>query len=111
MTEEMREPTFVILTALVPQPRHGYAIISDALTISDGAVRLQPGTLYAALDRLRAQDLVAVEREEVVQGRLRRYFALTDTGLAALRKEADRRLALTNRSIVRLRDPGPVISS
>ena len=111
MTKEMREPTFVILTALVAEPRHGYAIISDALGLSDGAVRLQPGTLYSALDRLRADGLVSVEREEVVQGRLRRYFALTETGLRALRKEAARRQTITNRSLDRLRAPGPVMLS
>lgn len=107
----MREPTFAILTALVAEPKHGYAIISDALELSDGAVRLQPGTLYAALDRLRAEGLVDVERDEVVQGRLRRYFALTETGLAALRGEAARRQAMTNRSLDRLRAPGPVMPS
>ena len=111
MIKEMREPTFVILTALVAEPRHGYAIISDALELSDGAVRLQPGTLYAALDRLRAEGLVGVEREELAQGRLRRYFALTDAGLSALREEAARRQAMARRSLDRLRAPGPVMPS
>ena len=111
MAKEMREVTFVILTALVAEPRHGYAIISDALELSAGAVQLQPGTLYAALDRLRAEGLVGVEREEVVQGRLRRYFALTEIGLGVLHKEAARRQAVTKRSLDRLRAPGPVMPS
>jgi DNA-binding PadR family transcriptional regulator len=104
----MREPTFVILTALLPAPRHGYAIISDALELSDGSVILQPGTLYAALDRLRQEGLVVIDHEEVVQGRLRRYFALTDVGVAALREEALRRQAVTSRSLSRL---GTVLST
>ena len=36
--------------------------------ISDGRVRLRAGTLYTALDRLRADGLVAVDGEEVVEG-------------------------------------------
>lgn len=107
----MREPTFIILTALVAGSRHGYAIIGDALELSGGSVRLQPGTLYAALDRLRVEGLVGIEREEVVQGRLRRYFALTDAGLATLRQEADRRQATTGRALDRLRTPGRVMPS
>lgn len=111
MAKEMRDPTFVILSALVSEPRHGYAIITDALALSDGAVRLQPGTLYAALDRLRTEGLVGVEREEVVQGRLRRYFALTDAGIGALSEEAARRQAMTSRLLERLRTPGRVLPS
>jgi PadR family transcriptional regulator PadR len=109
MTKDMREPTFVILTALVPAPRHGYAIITDAFDLSGGTVVLQPGTLYAALDRLRQEGLVAVDHEEVVQGRLRRYFALTDAGTTALSKEALRRETVTTRSLNRLRAAGTVL--
>ena len=45
--------------------------------ISGGRVRLRPGALYTALDRLRADELIGVDREEVVDGRLRRYYRLT----------------------------------
>jgi hypothetical protein len=50
----MQEPTFLILTALADRAQHGYGIMRDAKRISDGRVRLRAGTLYAALDRLRA---------------------------------------------------------
>jgi Transcriptional regulator PadR-like family len=46
-------------------PQHGYGIIADAGRISAGAVRLQAGTLYTALDRLRSVGLVEPDREEV----------------------------------------------
>ena len=49
----MQEPTFLILTALAAGPQHGYGIITDAERISGGVTRLQTGTLYMALDRLR----------------------------------------------------------
>jgi DNA-binding PadR family transcriptional regulator len=53
-------------------------------------VRLRAGTLYAALDRLTSDGLVEVEREEVVDGRLRRYYRLTEPGAARLAAEAER---------------------
>ena len=86
----MQEPTFLILTALADRAQHGYGIMRDAERISDGRVRLRAGTLYAALDRLQADGLVAADREEVVDGRLRRYYRLTGDGAVQLAAEVDR---------------------
>ncbi|GID31686.1 PadR family transcriptional regulator [Paractinoplanes brasiliensis] len=86
----MREPTFWILTALVKQARHGYGIIQEVAALSEGQVTLQAGTLYAALDRLHAEGLVAVDRDEKVDGRDRRYYRLTEGGVAALEAETAR---------------------
>lgn len=103
MTKEMREPTFAIMSALAEGPRHGYAIITEAAELSGGTVALQAGTLYAALDRLRSERLVEIASEEIVQGRLRRSFALTDRGLEALTAEATRRRETAERALTRLR--------
>lgn len=84
----MREPTFLILTALADEPRHGYGVIKQVAELSDGHTTLLPGTLYAALDRLTAEGLVQPDREERVEGRLRRYYRLTDSGRAALAARA-----------------------
>jgi DNA-binding PadR family transcriptional regulator len=89
----MQEPTFLILTALAAGSQHGYGIITDAALISGGATRLQTGTLYMALDRLRSAGLVAPDREEVADGRLRRYYRLTDEGATLLAAETERRRA------------------
>nr|WP_122975799.1 PadR family transcriptional regulator [Actinoplanes teichomyceticus] len=86
----MREPTYFILAALQDEPRHGYAIIKRAAELSGGRVRPATGTLYTALDRLAGEGFVRVVREETVNGRVRRYYALTPDGLAALRAEAVR---------------------
>ena len=64
----MQEATFLILTALADGTQHGYGIIADVQQISGGRVRLRAGTLYTALDRLRADGLIGVDREEVVEG-------------------------------------------
>ncbi len=99
----MREATFLILTALAGQSRHGYGIIQEVATLSTNRVRLLPGTLYTALDRLAAQGLVELEREEVTGGRLRRYYRLTPVGLSALDSEAARLRALATAAEGRLR--------
>jgi PadR family transcriptional regulator PadR len=85
----MREPTFYTLAALLDGPLHGYAIIKRVHELSQQRVRLSAGTLYAALDRLTDAGLIEVEREEVVNGRARRYYRITTTGRAALLHEAE----------------------
>ncbi|NHC14644.1 PadR family transcriptional regulator [Motilibacter deserti] len=100
---EMREPSFLILTALAGGPLHGYAVIAEVAQMSQGRVRLRAGTLYAALERLAAEGLVASSGEQVVDGRLRRYFRLTDEGEQALTLEARRLRENADRAVARLR--------
>jgi DNA-binding PadR family transcriptional regulator len=99
----LREPTFLILTALAAGSQHGYGILRDVEEISEGRVILQAGTLYAALDRLSGDGLVAVDREEVVDGRLRRYYRLTEPGAARLAAEVEKLQAHTRAARRRLR--------
>ncbi|MEU7924592.1 helix-turn-helix transcriptional regulator [Micromonospora sp. NPDC049801] len=86
----LREPTFLILTALAVEPMHGYGLIGEVAALSDNRVSLRPGTLYGALDRLVDAGLVDVDREEVVDGRLRRYYRLSPDGDATLSAETER---------------------
>ncbi|WP_117213203.1 helix-turn-helix transcriptional regulator [Allorhizocola rhizosphaerae] len=103
----MREPTFLVLTALVDGPRHGYGIIREVAALSDGRVKLLPGTLYAALDRLVAQGLVEHVRDEVADGRMRRYYRLTSAGLQVLTAEIARLRQLAGAAESRLRALNP----
>jgi DNA-binding PadR family transcriptional regulator len=98
----MQEASFLILTSLAAGTQHGYGIIADVLEISGGKVRLLAGTLYAALDRLRAEGLIDVDREEVVDGRLRRYYRLSPTGGRQLAAEAERLGANARTALARL---------
>jgi DNA-binding PadR family transcriptional regulator len=75
-THGLQEATLLVLTALSRGSRHGHGIVTDVQQISGGRVRLRAGTLYTALDRLRAAGLIDVDREEVTDGRLRRYYRL-----------------------------------
>lgn len=102
----MREPTFLVLTALADGPLHGYGVILEVERLSAGRTRLRAGTLYTALDRLSDEGLVEIASEEVVDGRLRRYYRLTDTGTATLRAESLRRVAVSKEALRRLRLAG-----
>ena len=90
MAQSIQEPTFLILTALAGGPLHGYGVITEVTALSAGRLTLRAGTLYAALDRLTTAGQVAPDHEEVVDGRLRRYYRLTDSGAATLAEEAER---------------------
>jgi PadR family transcriptional regulator, regulatory protein PadR len=87
---EMREPTYFVLASLLDGPLHGYAIIKRTAELSDGRVRMATGTLYTALDRLAAEGYVRMVSEEIVNGRARRSYGLTESGSGALRTEAMR---------------------
>ena len=85
--------TFQILLALVDAERHGYAIMKEVAAHSAGAVRLGPGTLYGALERLLEAGLVAEAEERAdpaLNDERRRYYRLTEFGLAVVRAEARR---------------------
>lgn len=100
---EMREPTWLVLTALAGAERlHGYGVTQEVERLSAGRVRLRAGTLYAALDRLSGEGLVRSVSDEVVEGRLRRYYALTEEGRRSLAVEAEERTRVAREAMRRL---------
>lgn len=103
--ERLQEPSFLILTALAGHARHGYALLQEVAELSGGVVQLKVGSLYGALDRLAAQGLIEVDREEVVDSRLRRYYRLTAAGGQRLAAEAQRLHQQSGVALRRLR-PG-----
>jgi PadR family transcriptional regulator PadR len=109
----LQEPSFFILTSLVGQSLHGYGVMRAVSELSDGRITLRAGTLYAALERLTEDGLLTVEREEAVEGRLRRYYQLTEKGTARLEAEAQQlrtNAAIAARRLRKLRtNPGLVV--
>ena len=102
------EQTFQILTALIDGPLHGYGIIQEVEQLSGGRVQLKVGTLYGALDRLTGEGLLVLDREETVNGRLRRYYRLTDAATQVLAEDAERMAAQASVALARLRARGVV---
>jgi PadR family transcriptional regulator, regulatory protein PadR len=105
----MREPTFLVLTALAGGRKHGYGIIQDVVRLSDGDIRLRAGTLYAMLDRLTEDGLITMAGEEVVNGRLRRYYELTLHGTDVLTVESQRRMVVSKEALRRVRLAGGMV--
>ncbi len=88
---------FHILLALAQQQRHGYGIMLEAATLSAGAVRLPPATLYRSLQQLLDQAWIEESDERpdaTLDDERRRYYRLTDRGRDALRGESRRLAAL-----------------
>ena len=104
----MTEPAFFVLTALFGAPLHGYGIVGEVDSLSEGRVQLKIGSLYGILDRLVAEGLVALDREEAYQGRLRRYYRLTPEGTGRLTAEAARLQANATAALTRLKPLGVV---
>jgi DNA-binding PadR family transcriptional regulator len=82
---------FQVLLALAAGEAHGYAVMRFVEQVTDGTVRLGPGTLYRTIGRLLADGLV----EEVEGGdpaaphdARRRYYRLTPLGRRAAQAEA-----------------------
>ena len=106
MTNEIREPTFLVMAALAGGRRHGYGIIQEVGRLSGGTTRLRAGTLYAMLDRLTHDNLIQTAGEEVVDGRLRRYYELTSDGTTILARESRRRMVVSKEALRRVRLAG-----
>jgi DNA-binding PadR family transcriptional regulator len=98
----LRPVEFDILLALGDGDRHGYAIMQEALRRSEGALQLEPGTLYRALRRMRQAGLVTETTGRARDGddERRRYYRLTALGRKVASAEARRmaELVLTART-------------
>jgi len=91
----LQAATFHILLALADEDRHGYAIIQDVASRTDGSIRLSPGTLYRSIQRMLEDGLIVEPRERPAReddDERRRYYRITALGTAVARAEA-RRLA------------------
>ena len=88
----LTESTFLILLSLAHEPKHGYAILKDVSSLSDGRVSLSTGTLYGALKRLLEQGWIEqVEDTQIdTSGRPRKVYALTPSGQRSMMAEIER---------------------
>ena len=75
----LTEATYYILLALVT-PKHGYAVMQEAEEISQGTIRLAPGTIYGAFTTLGDNELISMVGKE---GR-RKIYQITETGIRVL---------------------------
>lgn len=81
----MTETAFYILLCL-KKPNHGYGIVQTVERLTDGAIRLAPGTMYGSLSKMEKDGLIQFTREE----EKRKIYQITDLGLEVLQIELNR---------------------
>jgi DNA-binding PadR family transcriptional regulator len=84
---------FLVMVAIGPEERHGYAIMQEVARITAGATRLGPGGVYTTIRRLLDDGLIeeSAERPDgTLDDQRRRYYRLTAVGRAVVAAEAAR---------------------
>lgn len=81
----MTETSFYILFCL-QQPNHGYGIVQTVERLTEGEIRLAPGTMYGSLAKMEKDGLIAFLREEDK----RKIYRITDLGTEVLQLELKR---------------------
>ena len=81
---------FHILLTLATGQRHGYGIMQEIESRTEGAVELGPGTLYRSLKQLLASGLIVEVEGDQTAAKQRRCYALTGEGRAKTTEEATR---------------------
>jgi DNA-binding PadR family transcriptional regulator len=95
----LAEATFHILLAVADGDRHGYGIIQDVATRTDGALKLGAGTLYRSIQRMLEQGLLVETSQRPApeqDDERRRYYRITPFGRTVARAETARLKKLLN---------------
>lgn len=82
------ESTYYILLAVL-KPNHGYGIIQKVQELTNERVRLGPGTLYGAINKLLEKNCIKLYSEEK-NSRKKKEYIITDLGLEVLGDEIKR---------------------
>lgn len=88
---------FHILLALADGEKHGYAIMQEVATITNGEMKMGPGTLYGSIKRMLEMGLIAESDERpdpTLDDERRRYYRLTPFGEQVAKAESQRLAAL-----------------
>lgn len=84
---------FHILLALADGEKHGYGIMKEVTTRTEGSMRMGPGTLYGSIGRMLESGLIEMSDERPdaeMDDERRRYYRLSDFGLRVAQAEAHR---------------------
>jgi len=74
----------LLLCLVAQQPMYGYQVIKELERRSEGYFKFKEGTLYPALHRLERAGLVIGRWQMLPSGQQRKYYHITDKGLATL---------------------------
>ena len=79
----------LILKAVSLGPQHGYGVLVRIGQISNGALSIEQGALYPALQRLERQGLLAAEWGTSDNNRRAKFYRLTAGGRRRLARESE----------------------
>ncbi len=79
----------LVLKTLTLSPFHGWGIGKRIQQLSEGALEVNQGSLYPALQRLEQRGLIESEWGESEKNRRARYYRLTPRGRKALGEEKE----------------------
>lgn len=74
----------LILKTLSAQPMHGYGIAQHLLRLSRDVIRVEEGSLYPALQRMRQKGWISAEWRQTPNNQKARYYSITKAGLRQL---------------------------
>ena len=77
----------LILNTLRLQPMHGFGIARRIEHVSRGVFRVNPGSLFTALQRLERAGWVTAEWRESENARRAKFYSLTRAGTKQLERE------------------------
>ncbi len=77
---------YLLLFIIGQKPMYGYQIIKELEERTEGYFKYKEGTLYPALHRLEKTGLLKARWENAAGNRQRRYYHLTEKGLAMLQE-------------------------
>lgn len=80
----------LLLKLLELGPNHGWGLAERLEDVSDGVFRVNQGSVYPALQRLKRKGFVRASWGTSENGRRARYYELTTGGSGALAEELDR---------------------
>lgn len=86
----------LILKTLALEPMHGYGIGTRIEEISKGVFRVNAGSLFPAFRRLERDGLITGDWRATENNRRAKYYSLTTSGRAMLRKQTSAWEAQTN---------------
>jgi PadR family transcriptional regulator, regulatory protein PadR len=77
----------LVMKSLLPQPMHGWGISQRIQQVSQGALEVNQGSLYPALQRLEKEGFIKGEWQTSENNRRAKYYKLTAAGRRALDAE------------------------
>ena len=86
----------LVLRTLTRGPRHGYGIVLHIQQVSDGALRVEEGSLYPALHRMEHAGWIDAEWKLSESNRRAKHYKLTRAGRDQLEKEEQKWQRITN---------------